>query len=229
MTMDESTRLKPLHWIGSSRRDLKALPKPVVSRSRSSLPGSYCHEETASCARHSCRGGFGQCLCRPRLCRQREHAGEGRTGRQDCRDHPAESAYANGCGKDSGVNAAQGFCAIERTISRDFGAPLIRMLNPPGPGCSHYNQTGATQPNEWAIDPFCRIKFTPRESRGRRPVCQIAHKKLCQIIQENDSRGELSTSRHDFSRWSIRCPTTAASSSSCETMARSRTCRSCDG
>jgi phage-related protein len=29
MTMDKSSRLKPLHWIGSSKRDLKALPKPV--------------------------------------------------------------------------------------------------------------------------------------------------------------------------------------------------------
>jgi phage-related protein len=29
MTTDKSPRLKPLHWIGSSRRDLKALPKPV--------------------------------------------------------------------------------------------------------------------------------------------------------------------------------------------------------
>jgi len=29
MTMDKSPRLKPLHWVGSSRRDLKALPEPV--------------------------------------------------------------------------------------------------------------------------------------------------------------------------------------------------------
>ena len=29
MTMDKSPGPKPLHWIGSSRRDLKALPKPV--------------------------------------------------------------------------------------------------------------------------------------------------------------------------------------------------------
>src|ERR1035437_6183807 len=29
MTMDKSPRLKPLHWVGSSRRDLKALPKQV--------------------------------------------------------------------------------------------------------------------------------------------------------------------------------------------------------
>src|ERR1035441_6239446 len=29
MTMDESPRLKPLRWMGSSKRDLKALPRPV--------------------------------------------------------------------------------------------------------------------------------------------------------------------------------------------------------
>jgi phage-related protein len=29
MTMDRPPWLKPLHWIGSSKRDLKALPKPV--------------------------------------------------------------------------------------------------------------------------------------------------------------------------------------------------------
>ena len=29
MTKDESPCLKPLHWIGSSKRDLKALPKLV--------------------------------------------------------------------------------------------------------------------------------------------------------------------------------------------------------
>jgi phage-related protein len=27
--MDESPRLKPIHWMGSSKRDLKALPEPV--------------------------------------------------------------------------------------------------------------------------------------------------------------------------------------------------------
>jgi phage-related protein len=30
MTMDTSPGLKPLHWIGSSKRDLQALPGPVV-------------------------------------------------------------------------------------------------------------------------------------------------------------------------------------------------------
>jgi phage-related protein len=29
MTMDKFPCLKPLHWIGGSKRDLKALPKPV--------------------------------------------------------------------------------------------------------------------------------------------------------------------------------------------------------
>src|SRR5450755_5134844 len=29
MTMDESPGLKPLRWMGSSKRDLKALPRPV--------------------------------------------------------------------------------------------------------------------------------------------------------------------------------------------------------
>jgi phage-related protein len=29
-TMDKSPCLKPLHWIGSSRRDLQSLPSPVV-------------------------------------------------------------------------------------------------------------------------------------------------------------------------------------------------------
>jgi len=29
MTMERFLCLKPLHWIGTSKRDLKALPKPV--------------------------------------------------------------------------------------------------------------------------------------------------------------------------------------------------------
>ena len=29
MTMDKFPYLKPLRWVGSSKRDLKALPKPV--------------------------------------------------------------------------------------------------------------------------------------------------------------------------------------------------------
>jgi len=41
------------------------------------------------------------------------------------------------------------------------------MLDPLGPGCSYCNQTGAAQPNEWAIDPFRRLIPGRHFSPGR--------------------------------------------------------------
>jgi hypothetical protein len=66
----------------------------------------------------------------------------------------------------------------------------FRMLDRFGPGRSHCNQTGAAQPDEWAIVPFHRMELAPPSVVDKRDYHTLEKPFRGTTVRQHNETGE---------------------------------------